>query len=264
MVDKQGKRRVLRSWKDISSYLKQSIKTCRRWELELGLPIHRLEDTPKARVFAFTDELDRWLENIQKSEEKIVVYKKKLVPQLMLALMAAASITIIIWFNFRQQEKPFSTAVNPSLAVMYFENHTGDENLEYWTRALSVSLIHSLMQCKSVRILSFDRLQTALKELDISHSEGFSSRDLKRIMKKTEVDYIIHGYFIRAGDTMRIDTTIRDSTGKYLFESKTTEGEEDEIFLIVGDEMIPWILSCLGSEEEASSKSTKSILEKVL
>jgi hypothetical protein len=57
------KRRVLDSWKEISAYLGRSVKTCRRLEHERDLPIHRLEDSPKARVFAYQDELDRWVES---------------------------------------------------------------------------------------------------------------------------------------------------------------------------------------------------------
>ncbi len=56
-----SERRVLDSWKEISAYLKRSGRTCRTWEVELGLPIHRLEGSPKARVFAYPEELDRWL-----------------------------------------------------------------------------------------------------------------------------------------------------------------------------------------------------------
>jgi hypothetical protein len=62
------KRKILESWKEISDYLHRSIKTCQRWEIELHLPVHRLEETSKARVFAFPDELDRWM--IEKLDEK--------------------------------------------------------------------------------------------------------------------------------------------------------------------------------------------------
>lgn len=51
----------LDSWKEISDYLERSEKTCRKWEKEFGLPIHRLEDSPKARVFAYREELDKWI-----------------------------------------------------------------------------------------------------------------------------------------------------------------------------------------------------------
>lgn len=56
-----SERPVLDSWKEISAYLKRSERTCRTWEVSLGLPVHRLEGSPKARVFAYPEELDRWL-----------------------------------------------------------------------------------------------------------------------------------------------------------------------------------------------------------
>jgi cephalosporin-C deacetylase-like acetyl esterase len=53
---------VLESWKEISAHLYRNIRTCQLWERDLGLPIHRLDGSPRARVFAFPDELDRWLD----------------------------------------------------------------------------------------------------------------------------------------------------------------------------------------------------------
>ena len=57
-------RDILDSWKEIAAYLGRSEKTCRRLEKELGLPVHRLEDSPKARVFAYREEIDQWMEEI--------------------------------------------------------------------------------------------------------------------------------------------------------------------------------------------------------
>ena len=52
----------LDSWKEISAYLARSLRTCQNWEARHGLPVHRLEDTPKARVYAFKSEIDEWFE----------------------------------------------------------------------------------------------------------------------------------------------------------------------------------------------------------
>ncbi len=51
----------LNSWKEISTHLGCDIRTCRRWEVTKKLPVHRLGGSEKARVFAYTHELDRWL-----------------------------------------------------------------------------------------------------------------------------------------------------------------------------------------------------------
>jgi hypothetical protein len=53
---------LLTSWKEISAYLGRDVRTCLRWEKSFGLPIHRLDpDSEKSRVFAYRDELDKWL-----------------------------------------------------------------------------------------------------------------------------------------------------------------------------------------------------------
>jgi hypothetical protein len=53
---------LLNSWKEIAGYLGCEERTCRRWELSLGMPIHRMEGTAKSRVYAYKGELDAWRE----------------------------------------------------------------------------------------------------------------------------------------------------------------------------------------------------------
>jgi tetratricopeptide (TPR) repeat protein len=55
-----GNRR-LDSWKEIAVFFDRDERTVKRWEKEKGLPVHRLRQSSGARVFAFTDELTRWM-----------------------------------------------------------------------------------------------------------------------------------------------------------------------------------------------------------
>lgn len=54
------KKKLLSSWKEIAAYLDCDIRTCHRWEKEYGLPVHRLSESSKARVFTTKEELDEW------------------------------------------------------------------------------------------------------------------------------------------------------------------------------------------------------------
>ncbi|MBW8868695.1 MAG: hypothetical protein JF610_15450, partial [Acidobacteria bacterium] len=49
------------SWKAIAGYLGKDESTVRRWERELGLPVHRVQGAPGRSVFAFKEELDAWM-----------------------------------------------------------------------------------------------------------------------------------------------------------------------------------------------------------
>ena len=53
----------LDSWKEIASYLGRGERTVKRWETMRGLPLHRVPGTGRATVYAFTAELDEWLQS---------------------------------------------------------------------------------------------------------------------------------------------------------------------------------------------------------
>lgn len=51
----------LDSWKEIARHLRRDVSTVIRWERERGLPVYRVPGGKLARVFAYPEELDRWL-----------------------------------------------------------------------------------------------------------------------------------------------------------------------------------------------------------
>jgi len=119
-------REVLDSWKEIAAYLGRSIKTCQRLERDLGLPVHRLEESPRARVFAYADEIDRWIEKTKHSEEKTfrdsTDVKRILIPVLISVFLATAVLGIgLIVFKKKHP------SLDPDrIVVSIFENHTGN------------------------------------------------------------------------------------------------------------------------------------------
>src|SRR5437870_13748804 len=56
-----SERRRLTSWKEIAAYLGRDIRTAVRWEKERGLPVRRIPGGKARSVFAYADELDRWI-----------------------------------------------------------------------------------------------------------------------------------------------------------------------------------------------------------
>jgi tetratricopeptide (TPR) repeat protein len=51
----------LDSWKEIALFFSKDVRTVKRWEKERSLPVHRAPGKPGGSVYAFTDELTRWL-----------------------------------------------------------------------------------------------------------------------------------------------------------------------------------------------------------
>jgi tetratricopeptide (TPR) repeat protein len=59
----------LDSWKEIAAFFDRDERTVKRWEKERSLPVHRLPGGARARVFAFTGELSRWMHSLDPSAE---------------------------------------------------------------------------------------------------------------------------------------------------------------------------------------------------
>ncbi len=60
MTPSDSSRVRLDSWKAIAGRLGRSVRTVQRWELEEGLPVHRLQLQQRGSVFAYADELESW------------------------------------------------------------------------------------------------------------------------------------------------------------------------------------------------------------
>jgi hypothetical protein len=59
----------LNSWKEIAEYVDKGVRTCIRWEKELGLPIYRVDKkSSHSRVFTYKKEIDQWFK--KRAEEQ--------------------------------------------------------------------------------------------------------------------------------------------------------------------------------------------------
>jgi hypothetical protein len=50
----------LDSWKEIAAYFRRDVRTVRRWEQTLGLPVHRHRQQRGVAVYAYKHEVDEW------------------------------------------------------------------------------------------------------------------------------------------------------------------------------------------------------------
>ncbi len=57
------KGKTLQSWKEIANCLGVTVRSVQRWEKTAGLPVYRQGRGKKARVFAYSDELQNWMES---------------------------------------------------------------------------------------------------------------------------------------------------------------------------------------------------------
>lgn len=237
-------RPILESWKEISDYLRRSVKTCQRWELELGLPIHRLDGTPNARVFAYPDELDRWIrEKLHPLETEAP--RSVLVLRLKKGWVAAAAGVLVVFavaaglagrFLVRKPAV-FPLTTYATLAVLPFENVTGEEDLEAWRSALPELFHAKFLQSMTVGVPGGSQPWAALRKLGLQDARKFSPEDLKRVSAAIwSTGYVATGNLIRSDEDIIIGMSLRDSkTGESIQSFRAICRGERGIFTAVDD-----------------------------
>ena len=89
---------LLQSWKEIAAHLGRSERTCRRWETEFKLPVHRMDGSVRGSVFAYKTELERWMDEVLHKKRRGPPSKKRLASRRSLiiipALAAIAAIAV--------------------------------------------------------------------------------------------------------------------------------------------------------------------------
>jgi serine/threonine protein kinase len=130
-----------------------------------------------------------------------------------LALAAAG------WARFGRGGSSTSAASGPavSLAVVPFQNRTGDPSLDSIGASLSQVLTTELGQSARVRTVPPDRLHQVLRDLRIAPNAALGPADLARVAEFTSSRRVLSGSFIRFGDSIRIDATLQDlETGQHV------------------------------------------------
>lgn len=153
-----------------------------------------------------------------------------------LYILAAALLGILIWRVIPQKEAVSFPSDKFSLAVMYFENNTGDEKFDHWRKALADLLIADLSQSKYIRVVSSESLFNILEEMNLLDARGYSSKDLGEVARRGGIENILVGKFAMAGETFRINAMLQKASTGELLGSESVEGEgEGSIFSMVDE-----------------------------
>ncbi|MFC2164720.1 protein kinase [Acidobacteriota bacterium] len=165
--------------------------------------------------------------------------KKILVP--VLVIVALIILAVFIWRPWSKNAPSPPLSDKPSLAVMYFENNTGDENLNHYRKAISDLLITDLYQSKHIRILSASKLYNILKELNLLEERSYSSEDLREVATRGGVKHVLLGSYTKAGDTFRININLQEASTAELVASERIEGKGEESIFSMVDKLTPKI-----------------------
>ena len=167
------------------------------------------------------------------------------IPALVVGALVIAAV-MVAWHPWpRAKVIPLDPSGKPSLAVMYFENNTGDEDLDHWRKGISDLLITDLTQSKYLKVLGGDKLINILGQMDQLEAKSYSSEVLKQLAVQGGVNHIARGSYSRAGEIIRIDIVLQEALSGEPIATQSIEGQGQEGIFDMVDELTKWTKASL-------------------
>jgi serine/threonine protein kinase/tetratricopeptide (TPR) repeat protein len=149
--------------------------------------------------------------------------KKLFIPALV--AVAVVIIAFVIWKLIPEREAVLAPKIENSIAVISFENQTGDKAYDYLQKAIPNLLITSLEQTGLLYVATWERMLDLLQEMgkrDVQVVDRQLGFDLCR---REGIAAIVVGSYIKAGETFATDVKVLDVETKKLLRSASSKGE---------------------------------------
>ncbi len=149
--------------------------------------------------------------------------KKLFIPAMSVILLAVLGFAL--WRVLAPAKVPLAPRERLSIAVISFENQTGDKNYDYLRRVIPNLLITSLEQSGNFSVTTWERLLDLVKQTAKGDVE-FIDRDLGfELCRMDGIRTIVLGSYAKAGDVFATDVKILDVETKSLVKSASSSGE---------------------------------------
>ncbi len=214
----------LDSWKEIAAYLKRDVTTVQRWEKREGMPVHRHLHDRSGSIYAYSSELDAWLQSrkLRLEEEKGRTpdasvdaedgHRRKWtsgVPRWL--ILAGLTVLLLLGLTHVMTRDHAGNSARlkiTALAVLPLKNLSGDPTQEYLADGMTEALIGRLSSIHDLRVISRTSVMR-FKDTQFSVPE---------IAKTLRVDAIVEGSVIREGNRIRVHAQlIRAATDEHFW-----------------------------------------------
>ena len=122
-----------------------------------------------------------------------------------------------------------------AIAVMFFQNLTGDKNLEWLQKGLAEMLIRALSQSRHISVLSTERLFEILNRLDQADSPQEVDMEMAAIVaREANVEALLSGNITKIGDSLQINVKLHEAKdGIILKEATVGDAGLEKLFSMV-------------------------------
>jgi len=163
--------------------------------------------------------------------------QRRLLTSVIVMLVVASLAGGTVMWRRRGVESPaIQTSGKPAVAVLYFENNTGDKSLDWMRTGLTDMMVTDLSQSADFEVVGTDRLVQILEEMKRTDDRVLPADVVQEIANRAAVDRVLVGSYVKSGGTIRISARLQDARSGRIVGAERVEGPgEDSLFTLVDE-----------------------------
>ena len=148
--------------------------------------------------------------------------KKLFIPSLI--VVAAVIAAVVIWQLLPKKEAVLGPKIENSIAIISFENQTGNKAYDYLQKAIPNLLITSLEQTGELYVVTWERMSDLLEQMGKKDVENIDRNLGFQLCRREGVGAIVLGSFIKAENMFATDVKVLDVETKKMLRSASSKG----------------------------------------
>jgi non-specific serine/threonine protein kinase len=157
----------------------------------------------------------------------------------------------------REHHQPgIGSAGRPAIAVMYFEDNTGSEEIRWLSNGLPNMLLTDLAQTPGLDVVSRQRILEVLKQIGADDLESLDASLVLEVARRAGAGAVVGGSIYEVGDSVRIDVQVEDLASGRILSAHSVTG--DDVFPLV-DELSGRIRASLEMTDAPADRSITEV-----
>jgi TolB-like protein len=139
-----------------------------------------------------------------------------------------------------------------AVAVLRFDNNTGDDRYEHLGRALAAMMISDLSVVEEIQLVERERLEELMNEMDLQQSGYADPSTAVTVGMITGAQFVVTGAFATMEPQMRLDTRVAEVATSEIVKTADVSGQTDSLFHLqqqLADDLLDGLAIVLTEED---------------
>ena len=187
-----------------------------------------------------------------------LIRRKSFVPAVAVAL---AVIAFAVWRFLPIRDVAFAPKIDNSIAIISFENLTGDDSNDVYQRSIPNLLITNLENTGHFYVATWERMRDLLKQMGDGEEKYIDSDRGFELCRREGIEALVVGSLHKAGDMFVTDVKVYDTETKRSIKSVSARGIGAQSIFSQIDELSREISSGMGLSQDAIESAKLQINE---